>query len=98
MSLKKQERKKMKVALIEQNIIDEIRENQYLILSNLKNSKKYKDGYEKYISREKVAQIFDCDKQTIANLEKEGLIKRYGRGRLIRYSLQELKQALGIER
>jgi len=86
----------MKVALIEQNIIDEMRENQYLILSHLKNSKKYKDGDEKYISREKAARIFDCDKQTIANLEKEGLVKRYGRGRLIRYSLSELQQAFGI--
>jgi len=87
----------MKVALIEQNIIDEMRENQYLILSHLKNSKKHKDD-EKYINREKAAQIFDCDKQTIANLEKEGLIRRYGRGRLIRYSLRELKQAFGIEK
>jgi len=86
----------MKVAVIEKEIIDEIRENQYRILSNLKSFGKRDDGLNKYISREKAAQIFDCDKQTIANLEKEGLIRRYGRGRLVRYSLQELKEALGI--
>ena len=85
----------MKVALIEQSIIDEMRENQYRILSHLKSATKRDDGL-KYISREKAARIFDCDKQTIANLEKEGLIKRYGRGRLIRYSLQELQQAFGV--
>jgi len=88
----------MKIALIEQNVIDEIRENQYLILSHLKNSKKHQNGdREKYISREKAARIFDCDKQTIANFEKEGLIRRYGRGKMIRYSLDELKTALGIK-
>ena len=86
----------MKIALIEQNVIDELRENQYLILSHLKNSKKYSDESGKYISRDKAANIFDCDKQTIANFEKEGLIKRYGRGKMIRYSLVEIKEALGI--
>ena len=87
----------MKIAVIEQEIIDEIRENQYLILSHLKNSKKHQNGDgEKYISRDRAANIFDCDKQTIANFEKEGLIKRYGRSKMIRYSFQELKEALGI--
>ena len=47
-------------------------------------------------SRDRAANIFDCDKQTIANFEREGLIKRYGRGKMIRYSFQELKKALGI--
>jgi len=87
----------MKIALIEQNVIDELRDNQYLILSHLKNSKKHPNVDEKYISRDRAAVIFDCDKQTIANFEKEGLIKRYGRGKMIRYSLIELKRALGIE-
>lgn len=86
----------MKIALIEQNIIDEMRENQMLILSHLKNTKTFKNESEKYISRDRAATIFDCDKQTIANFEKEGIIKRYGRGKMIRYSLIELKAALGI--
>ncbi len=86
----------MKIALIEQSIIKELRENQYLILSQLKNPKKHQNEDEKYISRDRAATIFDCDKQTIANFEKEGLIKRYGRGKMIRYSLVELKTALGI--
>jgi len=86
----------MKIALISQNVIDEMRENQYLILSHLKNSRKYQSEDEKYIGRDRAATIFDCDKQTIVNFEKEGLIKRYGRGKMIRYSFQELKKALGI--
>jgi len=86
----------MKIALIEQAVIDEMRENQYLILSHLKNSRKHSKTDEKYISRDRAAGIFDCDKQTIANFEKEGIIKRYGRGKMIRYSLVELKAALGI--
>jgi len=87
----------MKIALIEQNIIDEIRENQYLILSNLRKIKKHQSEDEKYISREKAARIFEVDKQTIANFEKEGLLKRYGRGKIVRYSLIELKEAMGIK-
>ena len=39
----------MKIALIEQNVIDEMRENQLLILSHLKSSKKYQNSDEKYI-------------------------------------------------
>jgi len=86
----------MKIALIEQSVIDEMRDNQYLILSHLKNSKKHQNGDEKYISRDTAANMFDCDKQTIYNFEKEGIISRVGRGKMIRYSLQELKAALGI--
>jgi hypothetical protein len=86
----------MKVALIDQNIIDEIREKQALILHELKNSSGNNGLNEKYISRKTAADLFDCNKQTIANLEKEGLIKRLGRGKMIRYSFKDFKAALGI--
>ena len=82
------------IAIVSKEIIDEIRANQNLILQKMGEKKEFSD--EKYIGRPKAAEMFDCDEQTIANLEKEGLIKRYGRGRFIRYSIVELKKALGI--
>lgn len=82
------------IAIVSKEIIDEIRANQTLILQKM--GEKTKEIDEKYIGRPRAAEMFDCDEQTIANLEKEGLINRYGRGRFIRYSIQELKSAMGI--
>ncbi len=83
-----------KIVIISEEIINEIRANQRLILQKMEKTKEFAE--EKYIGKPKAAELFDCDKQTIANLEKEGLIQRYGRGRFIRYSIIELKKALGI--
>ena len=85
----------MQFMMLDEKVIDEIRQNQALILYFLKVNKN--NSNEKYISRDRAAELFECDKQTIANFEKEGLIERYGRGRLIRYSLIEIKKAMGIK-
>ena len=82
------------IAIVSKEIIDEIRANQSLILQKMGEKKDFSD--EKYIKAATAAELFECDTQTIANLEKEGLINRYGRGRFIRYSIIELKKALGI--
>ncbi|OHD96739.1 MAG: hypothetical protein A3E21_09525 [Sulfurimonas sp. RIFCSPHIGHO2_12_FULL_36_9] len=83
------------ITIIDQEIIDEIRNNQFMILRKLEDGRAESKS-EQYISRPTAAGMLDCDEQTIANFEKEGRIKRYGRGKFIRYSLSELKKALGI--
>lgn len=83
------------IAVIPSHIIEDIKNTQNIILNKL-NQKDNVSLNEKYISRPNAAKMFDCDEQTIANFEKEGLINRYGRGRFIRYSIDELKKALGI--
>ncbi|MFV0562207.1 hypothetical protein [Malaciobacter mytili] len=83
------------IAVIPSHIIEDIKNTQNIILNKL-NQKDNVSLNEKYISRPNAAKMFDCDEQTIANFEKEGLISRYGRGRFIRYSIDELKKALGI--
>ena len=83
------------IVIIDQEVINEIRNNQFLILKKLEISKS-SDSNDKYISKPTAAKMWDCDEQTIANFEKEGIVKRYGRGRFIRYSVHEIKIALGI--
>lgn len=83
------------ITVISAHIIEDIKNTQNLILNKL-NQREGITLNEKYISRANAAKMFDCDTQTIANLENEGLITRYGRGRFIRYSIDELKKALGI--
>lgn len=83
------------IAIIPSHIIEDIQTTQNMILKKL-NNKDSSSEEEKYISRPTAAKMFDCDEQTITNFEKEGLIKRYGRKRFIRYSVDELKEALGI--
>ncbi len=83
------------IAVIPSHIIEDIKNTQNIILNKL-NQKDNVSLNGKYISRANAAKMFDCDEQTIANFEKEGLINRYGRGRFIRYSVDELKKALGI--
>lgn len=51
---------------------------------------------EKYISRKTAAIMFECSEQLILKLENEEKISRFGRGRFIRYSVIEIKKALGI--
>ena len=84
-----------KIAIIDETVIDEIRNYQQMILKKLNKSDRNED--DRYISRPTASQLFDCDSQTIANFEKEGIIKRYGRGKFIRYSRLEIERALGIE-
>lgn len=83
------------IAVIPSHIIEDIKNTQNIILNKL-SQKENVSSNEKYISRSNAAKMFDCDTQTITNLENEGLINRYGRGRFIRYSVDELKKALGI--
>ena len=85
------------VAVIPSYIIEDIQNTQNMILKKL-DKKNSSIENEKYISRPNAAKMFDCSEQTIANFEKERLIKRYGRGGFIRYSIDELKKALGIEK
>ena len=85
------------IAIIPSHIIENIQNTQNMILQKL-NQKESNVVDEKYISRATASKMFDCDEQTIANFEKEGLIKRYGRGRFIRYSVDEIKKTLGIEK
>lgn len=85
-----------KIAIIDQDIIDEIRNNQLLILKKI-GDKNASDDDKKFISKQTAAQMFDCSDQTIASFEKEGIIKRHGRGKFIRYSVDELKHALKIK-
>lgn len=83
------------IAVIPSYIIEDIKNTQNMILNKLEQ-KSVTINDEKYIKKANAAKLFDCDEQTISNFEKEGLIKRYGRGRFIRYSVSELKNALGI--
>ena len=85
-----------KIAIITDDIIENLQKTQELILKKLENTNNTIN--EKYISRQSAANMFDCDEQTIANFEKEGLLNRYGRARFIRYSVDELKHALGINK
>lgn len=79
--------------LLENHQLEEIKNLQMKILAQLNSAGAPKKA-EQYISRHTAAELFDCDCQTINNLEKEGLIKRYGRGKLIRYSKLEILNAL----
>lgn len=85
------------IVVIPGHIIEDIKNTQNMILKKLEQKKDVAIE-EKYIKKASAALMFDCDEQTIANFEKEGLIKRYGRGKFIRYSVAELKKALGIEK
>lgn len=86
-----------KIVILTEEVIDEIRRNQHLILKKLENPKNNENNNEQYISKQTASVMLDCDDQTIAKFENEGLIKRYGRGRFIRYSIDELKSAMGIK-
>ena len=83
------------IAIIPSYIIDDIKNTQELILKKL-DQKEKSTVDEKYISRQTAAVMFDCTDQLISKLENEKRISRFGRGRFIRYSVSELKQALGI--
>lgn len=83
------------IAIVPSYIIENIQNTQNMILKKLEQ-KNSNINVENYISKKNAAKMFDCDEQTITNFEKEGLINRYGRGRFIRYSIDELKKALGI--
>lgn len=80
------------IAIVSKEIIDEIRANQSLILQKIEKIQGESD--EKYIKATTAAKLLECDTQTIANLEKEGLITRYGRGRFIRYSVEQIKKMM----
>ncbi len=84
------------IAVIPNHIIEDLQNTQNLILKRISQNNTSEND-EKYISRPSAAKMFDCESQTIANFENEGIIKRYGRGKFIRYSIVELKKAMGIE-
>lgn len=85
------------IAIIPSEVIETIQSNQILILKMLEKKETSSNKNEQYLKKNNAAKMLDCDEQTISNFEKEGLIKKYGRGRFIRYSKTELKQAMGIE-
>ncbi|MDO8454278.1 MAG: hypothetical protein Q7S59_06890 [Sulfurimonas sp.] len=82
------------IVLIEQTVLDMIVRDikdikQKLILNTNTN-----ENDEIFISKKNAAKKLDCDEQTIDNFHKEGRIKRYGRGKFIRYKIEELKNAM----
>lgn len=50
-----------------------------------------------YLKTPAAAEYLGVDRQTIANLEQEGLITRYGRGKLHLYKIEELDKAVKIK-
>lgn len=77
--------------------IEEIKETQKEILEMLKEQNKQanqKNIEPEYIDRKAAAFMLSCEPQMFANLEKEGRIKRHGRGRFIRYSVQEIREMM----
>lgn len=83
-----------KIMILSEDIINEMRTNQQKILKKLNETKSNDDDH---ISTQTAARQWDCDPQTITNLAEEGLIQRYGRGKFIRYSKNEIKEALSRE-
>lgn len=61
------------IVVIPSHIIEEIKLTQNIILQKIDKKDEYIE--EKFISRQNAAKMFDCDCQTITNLENEGLIK-----------------------
>lgn len=80
---------------INMDILGDIAQKQDAILKKLE-TRGEQETTKNYVSNKTAAIMFDCDKQSIENFCKEGLIKKYGRGRFIRYSVEEIKTALGI--
>lgn len=76
--------------------IAEIKETQKQILQILENlsKKDNKTDELEYVNRDEAAEMLKCDKQMFAKLENEGLLKRHGRGRFIRYSVQDIKNMM----
>lgn len=72
--------------------IEEIKQTQKEILSVLKEQNAKNQIVEvEYVDRDAAAVMLSCDKQMFAKLENEGLLKRHGRGRFIRYSVREIR-------
>lgn len=75
--------------------IEEIKQTQKEILTMLReqHEKKQQDINitVEYVDRDTAAVMLMCDKQMFAKLENEGLLKRHGRGRFIRYSVREIR-------
>lgn len=66
--------------------LENIEKKTYEILLNLKNEKIKKE----LVGRQELAKILSCSKATIANLEKQGVIKKIQIGNLYRYDLSEI--------
>lgn len=81
--------------LIENGELEEIKNLQIEILKKISTGREKSD--DELINRADAAALLSCDEQTITNFEKEGLFKRYGRGKFIRYSKEELKKAMGMK-
>lgn len=75
--------------------IEEIKQTQKEILSFLKEQNSKNQIIEvEYVDRDVAAVMLTCDKQMFAKLENEGLLKRHGRGRFIRYSVREIREMM----
>lgn len=74
--------------------IEEIKQTQKEILSFLKEQNAKNQIEIEYVDRDTAAVMLTCDKQMFAKLENEGLLKRHGRGRFIRYSVREIREMM----
>jgi len=75
--------------------IEEIKQAQKEILNFLKEQNAKNQIIEvEYVDRDTAAVMLTCDKQMFAKLESEGLLKRHGRGRFIRYSVREIREMM----
>lgn len=81
------------IMLIDEKVLNEIRDTQIEILKKISTGREKSD--DQFINRAAAAAFLGCDEQTITNFEKEGLIRRYGRGKFIRYLISELNAAMG---
>lgn len=81
-----------KLILIKENEFKNIEEKLDLLLKHLHT--KPNESEKRYLKTPAAAKYLGVDRQTIANLEQEGLITRYGRGKLHLYKIEELEAAI----
>lgn len=74
--------------------IEEIKQTQKEILSLLKTQIAKNQIEAEYVDRDTAAIMLACDYQMFAKLEKEGLLRRHGRERFIRYSVREIREMM----
>jgi len=86
----------MSLVLIEEAVVTDLKYTLEEIKKELITIKRKSTEEDEYVSYKIAALRLSCGEQTIRNFEKEKLIKRYGRGSFIRFSMTEIKKAMGI--
>jgi len=83
--------------VIKEDELKELHKKLDQLFDKLEAKKTRDNASGQYLKTPAAAKYLGVDRQTIANFEDEGLITRYGRGKLHLYKIEELEKAIKIK-